>query len=132
MINNFKRYEKQIYLNCRKAVDKAKYKNNILYLDTKEFKKNKSIPFDQAILEKSREINASHKFDLNFRFFGKKRKTRQIKPHYSKPGGKGIKSLKMVRRSVRLQIKNQNRGNTSGNISVAPKEKNLSITHRWK
>ena len=58
LINNFKRYEKQIYLNCKKAVDKAKYKNNILYLDTKEFKKNKSIPFDQAILEKSKKVNA--------------------------------------------------------------------------
>ena len=58
LINNFKRYEKQIYLGQKKAVDKAKYKNNILYLDTKEFKKNKSIPFDQAILEKSNKVNA--------------------------------------------------------------------------
>ena len=58
LIYNFKKYEKQIYLYCKKAVDKAKYKNNIIYLNIKEFKKNKSIPFDRAILEKSREINA--------------------------------------------------------------------------
>ena len=58
LINNFKRFEKQIYLNCKKAVNKAKYNNNIFYLNAKEFKKNKSIPFDRAILEKSREINA--------------------------------------------------------------------------
>ena len=57
LINNFKRYEKQIYLNCKKAVDKAKYKNNILYLDTKEFKKNKSIPFDQQFW-KNLKVNA--------------------------------------------------------------------------
>ena len=58
LINNFKRFEKQIYLNCKKAVNKAKYNNNIFYLNAKEFKKNKSIPFDRAILEKSQEINA--------------------------------------------------------------------------
>ena len=58
LIYNFKKYEKQIYLYCKKAVDKAKYKNNIIYLNIKEFKKNKSIPFDRAILEKSKEINA--------------------------------------------------------------------------
>ena len=58
LINNFKRFEKQIYLNCKKAVHKAKYNNNIFYLNAKEFKKNKSIPFDRAILEKSQEINA--------------------------------------------------------------------------
>ena len=58
LINNFKRFEKKIYLNCKKAVHKAKYNNNIFFLNTKEFKKNKSIPFDRAILEKSQEINA--------------------------------------------------------------------------
>ena len=58
LINNFKRFEKKIYLNCKKAVHKAKYNNNIFYLNAKEFKKNKSIPFDRAILEKSQEINA--------------------------------------------------------------------------
>ena len=58
LINNFKRFEKKIYLNCKKAVHKAKYNNNIFYLNAKEFKKNKSIPFDRAIFEKSQEINA--------------------------------------------------------------------------
>ena len=58
LINNFKIFEKKIYLNCKKAVHKAKYNNNIFYLNAKEFKKNKSIPFDRAILEKSQEINA--------------------------------------------------------------------------
>ena len=58
LINNFKRFEKKIYLTCKKAVYKAKYNNNIFYLNAKEFKKNKSIPFDRAILEKSQEINA--------------------------------------------------------------------------
>ncbi len=58
LINNFQKFEKKIYLNCRKAVGKAIQSNNIFYLNTKEFKKNKSIPFDRAILEKSKEINA--------------------------------------------------------------------------
>ena len=58
LINNFQKFEKKIYLNCRKAVGKAIQINNIFYLNAKEFKKNKSIPFDRAILEKSKEINA--------------------------------------------------------------------------
>ena len=58
IINNFKKYQNLTYKNCVKAVSKSKYKNNIYYLNKKEFSKSRSISFDKAILEKSNQINA--------------------------------------------------------------------------
>ena len=63
IINNFKKYQPDIYKNCLKAVKKAKFKNNIYYLNKNSFSKIPAKSFDYAILEKSKEINAI-KLDL--------------------------------------------------------------------
>ena len=58
IINNFKKYQPNIYRNCNKAVIKAKYKNNVYYLNKQAFTKAIAKSFDYAILEKTKEINA--------------------------------------------------------------------------
>ena len=58
LINNFKKYQKNIYNNSLLAINKSKYKNNIYYLNKKAFIKNPSKSFDYAILEKTKKINA--------------------------------------------------------------------------
>ncbi len=58
LINNFKKYEKNIFKNSLLAVSKSKLKKNIYYLDKKSFIKNSSKSFDYAILEKTKDINA--------------------------------------------------------------------------
>ena len=58
IINNFKKYQPNIYRNCLKAVEKAKYKNNVYYLNKQFFAKASTKSFDYAILEKTRNINA--------------------------------------------------------------------------
>jgi len=58
IINNFKKYETIIYKNCVNAVSKAKFKDNIYYLDKTFFEKATAKSFDYAILEKTPKINA--------------------------------------------------------------------------
>ena len=58
IINNFKKYQKNIYQNCLLAVNKSNFKNNIYYLNKNAFVKNSSKSFDYAILEKIKNINA--------------------------------------------------------------------------
>ena len=58
IINNFKKYQQNIYRNSLSAVYKSNYKNNIYYLNKKSFSKNSSRSFDYAILEKAKNINA--------------------------------------------------------------------------
>ena len=58
IINNFKKYQPKIFKKCNEAVIKAKYKNNIYYLNKKSFTKVNSKSFDFAILEKTKNINA--------------------------------------------------------------------------
>ncbi len=58
IINNFKKYQKNIYRNCLLSVNKSNLKNNIYYLNKKAFIKNSSKSFDYAILEKTKNINA--------------------------------------------------------------------------
>ena len=58
IINNFKKYQKNIYQNSLLAVKKSNFKNNIYRLNKKAFSKNSSKSFDYAILEKSKDINA--------------------------------------------------------------------------
>ena len=58
LINNFKKYQKNIYQNSLKAVIKSKHKNNTYFLNKKAFDKNISKSFDYAILEKTKNINA--------------------------------------------------------------------------
>ena len=58
IINNFKKYQKNMYRNSLLAVNKSNFKNNIYYLNKKAFTKNASKSFDYAILEKTKNINA--------------------------------------------------------------------------
>ena len=58
IINNFKKYQKNIYRNCLLSVNKSNFKNNIYYLNKNIFTKNSSKSFDYAILEKTKNINA--------------------------------------------------------------------------
>tara|TARA_X000001036_G_scaffold360361_1_gene343302 strand:+ start:2339 stop:3544 length:1206 start_codon:yes stop_codon:yes gene_type:complete len=58
IINNFKKYQKNIYQNCLLSVNKSSFKNNIYYLKKNLFSKNPSKSFDYAILEKTKNINA--------------------------------------------------------------------------
>ena len=58
IINNFKKYQKNIYQNCLLSVNKSTFKNNIYYLKKNLFSKNPSKSFDYAILEKTKNINA--------------------------------------------------------------------------
>jgi len=58
IINNFKKYQPSIFKHCYKAIIKAKYKNNIYYLNKQAFMRTPTKSFDYAILEKTKEINA--------------------------------------------------------------------------
>ena len=58
IINNFKKYQPNIYRNCKQAVIKSKYRNNIYYLNKKYFSQATTKSFDYAILEKTKDINA--------------------------------------------------------------------------
>ncbi len=58
LINNFKVFQKKIYINSLKSITKAKFRNNTYYLNKKTFIKNPSKSFDYAILEKNKNINA--------------------------------------------------------------------------
>ena len=58
IIYNFKKYQPRTFRACSKAVSKAKFKNNVYYLNKKAFIKIPAKSFDYAILEKTREINA--------------------------------------------------------------------------
>ena len=58
LINNFKKYQKKIFLHTSRSVLKSKFKRNTYYLNKREFLKNPSKSFDFAILEKTNDINA--------------------------------------------------------------------------
>ena len=58
IINNFKKYQPNIFRNCNKAIINAKYKSNVYYLHKQSFSKATAKSFDYAILEKTKNINA--------------------------------------------------------------------------
>jgi len=58
IINNFKKYQPNIYRNCIKSVSKAKLKNHTYYLNKASFIKITTKSFDYAVLEKAKQINA--------------------------------------------------------------------------
>ena len=58
LINNFKKYQKNIYKKSLRAVIRSKHKKNIYFLNKKAFDKNTSRSFDYAILEKTKNVNA--------------------------------------------------------------------------
>ena len=57
LINNFKKYQNSIFLNCQKAISKSRVYKNVFYLNKKAFKEVKEISFDYAILEKAKDVN---------------------------------------------------------------------------
>ena len=58
IINNFKKYQPNIYRNCIKAVSKAKLNNHTYHLNKTSFIKTTAKSFDYAVLEKAKQINA--------------------------------------------------------------------------
>ena len=56
ILHNFKKYQPLIYRNCLKAILKSKSKHKICHLNKFFFDKSKTVSFDYAILEKSKEI----------------------------------------------------------------------------
>ena len=104
IINNFKKYQPNIYRNCLKAILKSKYKKNVYYLNKKAFDKIKAKSFDYAILEKSKKINAI-KLDMPWSDLGSWREISKIyknnkakyfrkKNVYYRPWGKYVNLFK--------------------------------------
>ena len=104
IIDNFKKYEPSIYKNCLIAVNKAKLKDSIYYLNKTAFNKTKAKSFDYAILEKTKNINA---IKLNIpwsdlgswreiaKMYEKNKKKYYVKKNtYSRPWGKYINLFK--------------------------------------
>jgi mannose-1-phosphate guanylyltransferase/mannose-6-phosphate isomerase len=87
IINNFKKYQPTIYINCIKAVNKAKYKSNTYYLNKASFIKATAKSFDYAILEKTKHINAI-KLDIPWSDLGS---WKEILKMYDKDKNKYIK-----------------------------------------
>ena len=58
IINNFKKYNRKMYKNCLSTVNQSKLKNNVYYLNKKNFIKITAKSFDYTILEKAKDINA--------------------------------------------------------------------------
>jgi len=58
IIYNFMKHQPKTYRYCLQAVQKAKLKNDTIYLNKASFKKTLAKSFDYAILEKTKEINA--------------------------------------------------------------------------
>jgi len=57
IVNNFKKYQPQIFKLCTDAVNKSTIYKNVYYLNKHSFNKLKEKSFDYAILEKSKNIN---------------------------------------------------------------------------
>ena len=104
LINNFKKYQPNIYKNCLKSVSKAKLKNNTYHLNKGSFLKVVEKSFDYAILEKAKEINAI-KLDIPWSDLGnwreiskiyKKNKSKYFKKKnvYYRPWGRYVNLFK--------------------------------------
>jgi mannose-1-phosphate guanylyltransferase/mannose-6-phosphate isomerase len=57
IVNNFKKYQPQIFKLCNDAVKKSIIHKNVYHLNKHSFNKLKEKSFDYAILEKSKNIN---------------------------------------------------------------------------
>ena len=57
IVNNFKKYQPQIFKLCTDAVNKSTIYKNVYHLNKHSFNKLKEKSFDYAILEKSKNIN---------------------------------------------------------------------------
>jgi len=77
IINNFKKYQSNVYKNCLKSFSKAKLKNNTYHLNKASFSKVTEKSFDYAILEKAKQINAI-KLDIPWSDLGSWREISKI------------------------------------------------------
>tara|TARA_Y100000590_G_scaffold264563_1_gene297273 strand:+ start:950 stop:2155 length:1206 start_codon:yes stop_codon:yes gene_type:complete len=100
LINNFIKYQSDIYKYCYASVLKSKIRKNVYYLNKLQFKKIKEISFDYAILEKCKKIFAI-KLNIPFtdlgnwkeiwKFFKRMRTKKDIKKNvFYRPWGKYI------------------------------------------
>ena len=96
LINNFKKYQPNIYKNCLKSVSKAKLKNNTYHLNKASFLKVTEKSFDYAILEKAKEINAI-KLDIPWSDLGS---WREISKIYKKNKSKYFKKKNVYYRPL--------------------------------
>jgi len=94
IINNFKKYQPNIYKNCLKSVSKAKLKNNTYHLNKTSFLKVTEKSFDYAILEKTKEINAI-KLDIPWSDLGS---WREISKIYQRNKSKYFKKMNVYYR----------------------------------
>ena len=94
IINNFKKYQPKTYRSCKSAVNKAKYKANIYYLNKASFVKATAKSFDYAILEKTKQINAI-KLDIPWSDLGS---WKEILKMYDKNKNKYIKKKNVFHR----------------------------------
>ena len=94
IINNFKKYQPITYRSCKSAVNKAKYKANIYYLNKASFVKATAKSFDYAILEKTKQINAI-KLDIPWSDLGS---WKEILKMYDKNKNKYIKKKNIFHR----------------------------------
>ena len=94
VLNNFKKYQINIYNNSLKAIQKSKYKNNTYYLNKSAFAKNISISFDCAILERTDDIFAV-KLDMFWSDLGS---WKEILLMYSKNKKKYLKKKNIFQR----------------------------------
>jgi len=77
ILNNFKKYQPNIYRNCVNAVLKAKLKNHTYHLNKNYFIKIPAKSFDYAILEKTNQIYAI-KLDIPWSDLGSWREISKI------------------------------------------------------
>jgi len=77
ILNNFKKYQPNIYRNCVNAVSKAKLKNHTYHLNKNYFIKIPAKSFDYAILEKTNQIYAI-KLDIPWSDLGSWREISKI------------------------------------------------------
>ena len=96
VLNNFKKYQINIYKNSLKAIQKSKYKNNTYYLNKSAFAKNISISFDCAILERTDDIFAV-KLDMFWSDLGS---WKEILLMYSKNKKKYLKKKKYFSKTL--------------------------------
>jgi len=94
IVNNFKKHQPKTYRNCINAVNKAKYKANIYYLNKTAFIKAAAKSFDYAILEKTKQINAI-KLDIPWSDLGS---WKEILKMYDKIKNKYIKKKNVFNR----------------------------------
>ncbi len=104
IINNFKKYQYEMFKKCYDSFNKSKVHKKVYYLNKSSFKKIKEISFDYALLEKSQNINGI-KLNITltdlgnwkeiWKFFKKNKSKKSIEQNtFHRPWGKYINLYK--------------------------------------